>query len=109
VSVAIAQDTLPGGIRPMSAFATYGVFTPMMANAVRMTLIDTAVNPHASSFFIMLAAHDGPGTGEDGPTHHGLFWMSLFTAYPGIKGRAPRRAGGVLRRASGHPSVEARR
>ena len=33
----------------------------------------------------MLAAHDGPETGEDGPTHHGLFWMSLYTAYPGIK------------------------
>jgi len=82
---AMAQDILPGGFRPMSAFATYGVFTPMMANAVRMTLINTAVNPHASSFFIMLAAHDGPETGEDGPTHQGLFWMSLFTAYPGIK------------------------
>jgi transketolase len=85
MSAAIAQDTLPGGFRPMTAFATYGVFTPMMANAVRMTLINNAVNPHASSFFIMLAAHDGPETGEDGPTHHGLFWMSLFTAYPGIK------------------------
>jgi transketolase len=85
MSAAIAQDTLPGGFRPMTAFATYGVFTPMMANAVRMTLINSAVNPHASSFFIMLAAHDGPETGEDGPTHHGLFWMSLFTAYPGIK------------------------
>jgi transketolase len=85
MSAAIAQDVLPGGFRPMSAFATYGVFTPMMANAVRMTLINNAVNPHASSFFIMLAAHDGPETGEDGPTHHGLFWMSLFTAYPGIK------------------------
>ena len=33
----------------------------------------------------MLAAHDGPETGEDGETHHGLFWMSLFNAYPGIK------------------------
>jgi transketolase len=33
----------------------------------------------------MLAAHDGPETGEDGPTHHGMFWMSLFMAYPGIK------------------------
>ena len=85
MSTAMAQDVLPGGFRPMSAFATYGVFTPMMANAVRMTLINNAVNPHASSFFIMLAAHDGPETGEDGPTHHGLFWMSLFTAYPGIK------------------------
>jgi transketolase len=85
LSCAMAQDVLPGGFRPMSAFATYGVFTPMMANAVRMTLINDAVNPPASSFFIMLAAHDGPETGEDGPTHHGLFWMSLFTAYPGIK------------------------
>jgi transketolase len=69
----------------MSAFATYGVFTPMMANAVRMTLINSDVNPSARAFFIVLAAHDGPETGEDGPTHHGLFWMSLFTAYPGIK------------------------
>lgn len=85
MSAAISQDALPGGFRPMTAFATYGVFTPMMANAVRMTLINNAVNPQASSFFIMLAAHDGPETGEDGPTHHGLFWMSLFTAYPGIK------------------------
>jgi len=85
LSCAMAQDVLPGGFRPMSAFATYGVFTPMMANAVRMTLINLAVNPEARSFFIMLAAHDGPETGEDGPTHHGLFWMSLFTAYPGIK------------------------
>src|ERR1019366_5826572 len=69
MSCAIAQDTLPGGFRPMTAFASYGVFTCMMANA----------------FFIVLAAHDGPETGEDGPTHHGLFWMSLFTAYPGIR------------------------
>ena len=43
------------------------------------------MNPDSKAFFIMLAAHDGPETGEDGPTHHGLFWMSLFTAYPGIK------------------------
>jgi transketolase len=85
MSTAMAQDTLPGGFRPFSAFATYGVFTTMMANSVRMTLINTDVNPAARAFFIMLAAHDGPETGEDGPTHHGLFWMSLFTAYPGIK------------------------
>ncbi len=85
MSTAMAQDILPGGFRPMTAFATYGVFGPMMANGVRMTLINSAVNPRAKSFFIMLAAHDGPETGEDGPTHHGLFWMSLFGAYPGIK------------------------
>jgi transketolase len=85
MSTAMAQDVLPGGFRPMTAFASYGVFAPMMANAVRMTLINTSVNPAARAFFLLLAAHDGPETGEDGPTHHGLFWMSLFTAYPGIK------------------------
>jgi transketolase len=85
MSCAMSQDTLPGGFRPMTAFATYGVFTCMMANGVRMTLINSAINPRANAFFLMLAAHDGPETGEDGPTHHGLFWMSLFTAYPGIK------------------------
>lgn len=85
MSCAFAQDTLPGGFRPMSAFATYGVFAPLMSNPVRMTLINSAVNPAARAFFILLAAHDGPETGEDGPTHHGLFWMSLFSAYPGIK------------------------
>jgi len=85
MSTAMSQDVLPGGFRPMTAFATYGVFAPMMANAVRMTLINNQVNPQARAFFILLAAHDGPETGEDGPTHQGLFWMSLFTAYPGIK------------------------
>ena len=85
MSTAMAQDTLPGGFRPMTAFASYGVFTSMMANAVRMTLINSDLNPAAKAFFVVLAAHDGPETGEDGPTHHGLFWMSLFTAYPGIK------------------------
>jgi transketolase len=85
MSVAMAGDTLPGGFRPMTAFASYGVFSVMMANAVRMGLINSDVNPAARAFFILLAAHDGPETGEDGPTHHGLFWMSLYTAYPGIK------------------------
>ena len=79
------RDTLPGGFRPMTAFASYGVFSVMMANAVRMSLISNEVNPDSRGFFILLAAHDGPETGEDGPTHHGLFWMSLYSAYPGIK------------------------
>jgi transketolase len=83
--VAMAGDELPGGFRPMTAFASYGVFSVMMANAVRMGLINSDVNPSARGFFILLAAHDGPETGEDGPTHHGLFWMSLYSAYPGIK------------------------
>lgn len=85
MSCAMTQDILPGGFKAMSAFSSYGVFTNMMANAVRMTLIGNHVNPKNKGFFIMLAAHDGLETGEDGPTHHGLYWMALFNAYPGIK------------------------
>ena len=85
MSTTLTQDILPGGFQAMSVFASYGVFTSIMANSVRMALINNHVNPKAKGFFIVLAAHDGPETGEDGPTHHGLFWMSLYNAYPGIK------------------------
>jgi len=81
----LTQDILPGGFQAMSVFASYGVFTSIMSNSVRMALINNYVNPAAKGFFIVLAAHDGPETGEDGETHHGLFWMSLYNAYPGIK------------------------
>jgi transketolase len=83
--VAMASDVLPGQFRPMTAFASYGVFSVIMANSIRMALINNDLNPASRAFFILLAAHDGPETGEDGPTHQGLFWMSLYTAYPGIK------------------------
>ncbi|MBI5022885.1 MAG: hypothetical protein HZC05_01815 [Candidatus Magasanikbacteria bacterium] len=89
LSATLTQDVLPGGFQAVSVFASYGVFTSIMANSVRMALINNAVNPTNKGFFIMLAAHDGPETGEDGPTHHGLFWMSLFNAYPGIKAYKP--------------------
>ena len=85
LSTALTADRLPGGFAPVSAFSSYGVFTSMMSNGVRMSLINNRVNPEAKGFFIMLAAHDGPETGEDGPTHQGMYWMSLFNAYPGIK------------------------
>ncbi|TSC53587.1 MAG: Transketolase [Parcubacteria group bacterium LiPW_39] len=85
MSTSLTQDILPGGWQAMSVFASYGVFTTIMSNAIRMALINNAVNPKSKGFFIALAAHDGMETGEDGPTHHGLFWMALFDAYPGIK------------------------
>lgn len=96
LSTAMTQDILPGGFQAISAFASYAAFSVMMANAVRMTLIGNHVNPVNKGFFIMLCAHDGPETGEDGPTHHGLFWMSLFTAYPGIKVYKPLDANEVI-------------
>src|SRR3990167_9334482 len=85
MSTALTQDILPGDFKAMSVFSTYGVFTSIMSNPIRMALLNNHVNPNTKGFFIMMAAHDGPETGEDGPTHHGLFWMSLFDAYPGIK------------------------
>ncbi|KKS65737.1 MAG: hypothetical protein UV40_C0002G0012 [Parcubacteria group bacterium GW2011_GWA1_42_7] len=85
MSTAITQDILPGGFQAMTVFSTYGVFTNIMSNPVRMALINNHINPSRKGFFIMLAAHDGPETGEDGPTHQGLYWMSLYAAYPGIK------------------------
>ncbi len=85
LSSALTQDTLPGGFKPMSVFGTFGVFTPMMANSIRMSLIGNHCNPEQNGFFVALASHDGPETGEDGPTHQGMYWMSLFQAYPGIK------------------------
>ncbi|MDO8499345.1 MAG: thiamine pyrophosphate-dependent enzyme [bacterium] len=84
-SAAMTQDVLPGGFQPVSVFSTYAVFTSMMANSVRLAIIGNYIRPETKGFFIMLAAHDGPETGEDGPTHHGLFWMSMYNAYPGIK------------------------
>jgi len=85
LSTALTADRLPGGFAPVSAFSSYTVFTSMMSNSVRMSLINNHVNPDMKGFFVMLAAHDGPETGEDGPTHQGMYWMSLFNAYPGIK------------------------
>jgi len=85
MSMAMTQDILPGGIKPISVFGTYGVFTAMYGHAVHLALVNNAVNPNTAGFFIALATHDGPETGEDGPTHQGLYWQSLFQAYPGIK------------------------
>lgn len=82
---ALTQDVLPGGFQPITVFGTYGVFTNMTGNAVRMTLVGNCLKPDTKGFFIMLASHDGPETGEDGPTHQGLYWMSLYDALPGIK------------------------
>ena len=81
----MTQDVLPGGYRPVSVFGTFAVFTNMMANAIRLAVIGNQLNPDLKGFFIALAAHDGPETGEDGPTHQGMYWMSLYAALPGIK------------------------
>lgn len=96
MSAALTQDVLPGGFRPVSVFGTYGVFSAIYAHQVHLALINNYTNPQNSGFFIALATHDGPETGEDGPTHQGLFWMSAFAGYPGIKIYKPADANEVI-------------
>ncbi|MFA7244683.1 MAG: 1-deoxy-D-xylulose-5-phosphate synthase N-terminal domain-containing protein [Candidatus Magasanikbacteria bacterium] len=78
-------DRLPGSFAPASVIGTYAAFTSMMCNGIRVAVINNHLYPAHKGFFIVLASHDGPEVGEDGPTHQGLYWMSMFTAYPGIK------------------------
>lgn len=85
MSCAITSDSLPGSIKPVSAFGTFAVFSSMMTDMVRLAVINNHLDPKNRGFFVMIASHDGPETGEDGPTHHGLYWMSYFSALPGIK------------------------
>jgi len=85
MSAAMTQDVLPGGFKPISAFGTYAVFTTMINNCIRLAVINNHLYPEHKGFFVALAAHDGPDTGEDGPTHQGLYWMSFYNALPGIK------------------------
>ena len=96
MSAAMTEDILPGGFQPMSVFGTYAVFTNMIVNCVRLALISNHIRPESKGFFIMLAAHDGPETGEDGPTHQGLYWMSSYNALPGIKVYKPTDANEMI-------------
>lgn len=88
----LSSDILPGGYRPMCAFGTFAVFTTMIANCIRLATINNHFNPTHEGFFVAIASHDGPDTAEDGPTHQGLYWMSLYQATPGIKVYKPNDA-----------------
>jgi transketolase len=96
VGSALTQDILPGGYRPVSLFGTFAVFTNMMVNSIRLTVIGNQQRPEAAGFFIALASHDGPDIAMDGPTHQGLYWMSIYDALPGIKVYKPFDANEVI-------------
>ncbi|HOX60764.1 MAG TPA: thiamine pyrophosphate-dependent enzyme [Candidatus Magasanikbacteria bacterium] len=80
----LATDRLPGGYRPTSIFSTYAVFTTMTGNCIRLAAINNFLNPDKAGFFIYLASHDGLDVGEDGPTHHGLYWDNFYANLPGV-------------------------
>ena len=92
MSAGLSSDVLPGSIQPVAIFGTFAVFTNMMDNCIRLATINNQLNPNQKGFFITLATHDGPETAEDGPTHQGLYWMSLYQAIPGIKVYKPNDA-----------------
>ncbi len=92
MSAGLSSDILPGGYQPVAVFGTFAVFTTMIGNCIRLAVINNHLNPNHKGFFITLASHDGPDTGEDGPTHQGLYWMSLYQALPGIKVYKPNDA-----------------
>ena len=124
MSTAMAQDTLPGGFRPMSAFATYGVFTPMMANCgshdadqQRRESVHQGLLHHAGG-----ARRAGDRRGRSDPPRALLdVAVHRVPRHQGLQaaGRqrdrrdaVPRgaegRAGGVLRGAAAHAGAEAR-
>ncbi|MDO9509909.1 MAG: 1-deoxy-D-xylulose-5-phosphate synthase N-terminal domain-containing protein [Candidatus Magasanikbacteria bacterium] len=88
----LSCDILPGGFRPVSVFGTYGVFLNMATNSIRLATINNHVHPEMAGFFIAVSSHDGPDTGEDGPTHQGLNNLSVFKTMPGIKVYKPNDA-----------------
>lgn len=96
MSMGITQDVLPGDFHPVSVFGTYGVFSAIYGHAVHLAMIHNQVDPARKGFFVALCTHDGPTTGEDGPTHQGMYWQSLFKAYPGIKVLKPADANEVI-------------
>lgn len=88
----ISCDILPGGFRPVGIFGTYGVFLNMATNSIRLATINNQFRPETAGFFIAVSSHDGPDTGQDGPTHQGLDDLSIFKAMPGIKVYKPNDA-----------------
>jgi len=96
MSMGMTQDVLPGDFHPVSVFGTYGVFSAIYGHAVHLAVIHNQIDPARKGFFVALCTHDGPTTGEDGPTHQGMYWQSLFKAYPGIKVFKPADANEVI-------------
>lgn len=88
----LSAEILPGGFRPIGIFGTYGVFLNMATNSIRLATINNFVNKDTAGFFIAVSSHDGPDTGEDGPTHQGLDNLSIFKTMPGIKVYKPNDA-----------------
>lgn len=85
MSAGLSADILPGGFRPATATGTFAEFTLLSSNATRLAAINHFLNPKSRGFMVTIASHDGPETGEDGPTHQGLYWSAIYSNLPGIK------------------------
>jgi len=80
-AVAMAAGLAIGGLRPVVC-----VYAPFINRAFDQVLADVALHGLPVTFMIDRAGV----TGEDGPSHHGLWDLAVLSAIPGLHIAAPR-------------------
>jgi 1-deoxy-D-xylulose-5-phosphate synthase len=102
-AVTSAAGLAMGGLHPVVC-----LYSTFLTRAADQVLMDVALHRLPVTF-----ALDRAGiTGEDGPSHHGMWDLSLLGVVPGLRVAAPRdatRLRALLRDAVGHPGPAALR
>ncbi|OPL18291.1 MAG: hypothetical protein AVO35_05435 [Candidatus Aegiribacteria sp. MLS_C] len=80
-AVTLACGLAFGGMRPVAA-----IYSTFMQRALDQLIHDAALQQAP----IVLSMDRGGLVGEDGPTHHGIFDISVFLAIPNVRFGAPR-------------------
>ncbi len=80
-AVAMAAGLAIGGLRPVVC-----LYAPFVNRAFDQVLADVALHGLPVTFLIDRAGV----TGEDGPSHHGLWDLAVLSAIPGMRIAAPR-------------------
>jgi 1-deoxy-D-xylulose-5-phosphate synthase len=80
-AVAMAAGLAIGGLRPVVC-----LYAPFVNRAFDQVLADVALHSLPVTFMIDRAGV----TGEDGPSHHGLWDLAVLSAIPGMRIAAPR-------------------
>ena len=82
-AVTSAAGLAMGGFHPVVA-----IYATFLTRAVDQVLMDVALHSLPVTFVLDRAGVTGP----DGPSHHGMWDLSLFSAVPGLRIAAPRDA-----------------
>jgi 1-deoxy-D-xylulose-5-phosphate synthase len=102
-AVTSAAGLAMGGLHPVVC-----IYATFLTRAVDQVLMDVALHRLPVTFVLDRAGI----TGEDGPSHHGMWDLSLLGVVPGLRVAAPRdatRLRALLREAVGHPGPAALR